>query len=411
MGKFIINGGVPLYGKVRVSGSKNSALPILFATLAVRGVSHIRSLPDIGDVRVALDILRSFGARIHQEGDVTEIDTRILNYASPPAEKLACLRASTYLIGAGLVRFGRVELPEIGGCNFSARPIDMHLDTVRAFGGSVDSSALELPSPHGAKICFLKRSVGATVNALILASGIPDESVIEGAACEPHIMNLVAFLRSAGAQIEYECGTFRVQGCELGGAEVTVGGDMIEAGTYLAAALVTGGRVKVSGIDPLELSSFTSLLCECGAECRTEPDGIIASGRLTRPSQVVTGAYPDFPTDLQPIIAPVLAHSGGKITDTVWCDRFGYLDELRRLGVSSRRLGNTAEIFPSEYKCATATAPDLRGGMALILAALGADGVSVIDSAHTVLRGYEAPEVKLRALGAEIEYVKNVNFF
>lgn len=406
MGKFIINGGVPLYGRVRVSGSKNSALPILFATLAVHGVSRIRSLPNIGDVRIALEVLAAFGARITRVGEVTEIDTRTLDYVSPPAEKLACLRASTYLIGAGLIRFGRVELPEIGGCNFSARPIDMHLDTVRAFGGSVDGTSLELPSPHGAGICFLKRSVGATVNALILASGIPDESVIEGAACEPHIMNLVAFLRSAGARIEYECGTFRVRGCKLGDAEVTVGGDMIEAGTYLAAALVTGGRVKVSGVDTLELSSFIRLISESGAECRTEPDGITVSGRLARPCHVVTGAYPDFPTDLQPIIAPALAHSGGKITDTVWCDRFGYLDELRRLGVSSRRLGNTAEIFPSEYKCATATAPDLRGGMALLLAALGADGVSVIDSAHTVLRGYEEPEVKLRALGAEIEYVQ-----
>lgn len=404
MGKFVINGGAPLFGRVKVSGSKNSALPIIFASLAVRGVSKIRGLPDIGDVRVALDVIRAFGAKVSRCRDLTELDTRTLTYTRPPKELLCLLRASTYLMGSGLVRFGRGSICEVGGCNFSARPIDMHLDAIRQFGGVIDGCTLTLDSPHGGHIRFMKRSVGATVNALIMASSIKGESLIEGAAVEPHIMDLVAFLRSAGALIEQSGNSFKVFGTDLSSGEVTVRGDMIEAGTYIAASLISGGRVSVSGVDPSELEPFLSVLSEGGAECSLRPDGITVSGALTRPVSITTAPYPGFPTDLQPIAAPLLARSGGRITDTVWRDRLGYLDELKSFGIASRRIDDGAEIFSSEITPAVAIAPDLRGGMALLLAALSADGFSVIDSAETVLRGYEDPIKKLSSLGAEIEY-------
>ena len=404
MGKFVINGGIPLFGRVNVSGSKNSALPLIFASLTVRGVSRIHGLPDIGDVRIALEIIRAYGAKITQCGEITEIDTRELKYTDPPAKQLCLLRASTYLMGAGLVRFGKGRICEVGGCNFSARPIDMHLDAVRAFGGVVSGCDLSLNDPHGAHIRFMKRSVGATVNALIMAASIEGESVIDGAAVEPHIMDLVAYLRSAGAVIEQTGASFIVRGAELHGAEVAVRGDMIEAGTYIAASLISGGRVKVCGVDITELEPFLSVLAESGAECSVHTDGITVTGALDRPVSIITAPYPGFPTDLQPIIAPLLARSGGKITDTVWRDRLGYLDELGKFGIASRRLGDGAEVFASEIHSATASSPDLRGGMALVLAALSSDGVSVIDSAETVLRGYEKPVEKLRVLGAEIKY-------
>ncbi len=406
MGKFVINGGAPLFGRVRVSGSKNSALPLIFASLTVRGISKIYGLPDIGDVRVALDVIRAYGAKVSRAGDCTLIDATELNYVTPPAEQLCLLRASTYLMGAGLVRFGRGEISEVGGCNFSSRPIDMHLDAIRAFGGDISACTLSLHTPRPAHIRFNKRSVGATVNALIIASGIPGESVIEGAAVEPHIMDLVEFLRSGGAHIRRDGHTFSVEGTELKGAEVTVRGDMIEAGTYIAAAVVCGGRITVSGVDREELSPMLTLLSEGGVECSVGPLGITVSGAPTRAINIVAEPYPGFPTDLQPIMATVLSRAGGHITDTVWQDRLGYLSELRKFGIASRPSGAGAEIFPSELHSAVAAAPDLRGGMALILAALGADGVSIIESGRTVLRGYENPMGKLTALGAEIKYAE-----
>lgn len=404
MGKFIINGGAPLFGKVAVSGSKNSALPIIFATLIARGVSVIENIPDIGDARVATDIVRLFGASVIAEGNRTTVDTSEVEYTSVPATLLRQLRASTYLLGSSLVRFSKAEIQGFGGCNFSPRPIDMHLDAIRAFGGVIDGANIITKGLKCADITFAKRSVGATVNALLLAAGTEGESHISGVALEPHIMTLIDFLRSAGAEISLSGDSMTVRGGALHGGTVAIGGDMIEAGTYLTASLVTGGSVRVGGASSDELSSFIDALGHGGAEfvCR---GGIMSvCGAMCRPVNICTAPYPGFPTDLQPVVAPLLSRSGGKIIDTVWKERFGYLEQLSRFGISSRRIGNCAEIFVSEPKPSTAVATDLRGGIALILAALAADGVSVIHSAETVLRGYERLVPKLTALGAEIEY-------
>ncbi len=403
MGKFRINGGIPLFGTVRVSGSKNAALPVIFATLIARGVSVIENVPDIGDVRVALKIIEGLGAKISLNADTAIIDTSELEYSVPPLELTSSLRASTYLLGSSLARFGRVEICPFGGCNFSLRPIDMHLDAVRSFGGEISGLEISAKGLSAADISFGKRSVGATVNSLLLAAACNGKSTIRGAAIEPHIMTLIDFLRSLGAKIENSGDTLTVTGGALHGGRVRLGGDMIEAGSYIAASLITGGRVCIVGADPFELTAFISALSSGGAVISAD-NGMLVAERAPSAYVTLTAApYPGFPTDLQPIVAPLLYRYGGRITDTVWQDRFGYLLSLSRFGIASRRIGNSADIFPSELRPATVTAPDLRGGMALVLSALATDGVSEIEGAETILRGYSSLAEKLSALGAEIE--------
>lgn len=407
MGSFIVRGGAALYGRVRVSGSKNAALPIIFASLITNGISKIHNLADIGDVRVALKIIEAYGARVTRMGYTTLIDTRELFYTDPPEREVASLRASTYLLSSSLARFGRAKICNFGGCNFGPRPIDMHLSALVSHGAKVENGELLAKELYPSEIDFHIRSVGATVNAIIAAAGTHGESIIRGIAEEPHIMTLISYLKSAGAEIELFGDTLTVSGGELIGGEVTVEGDMIEAGTFIAASIMTGGKISVSGANPEHLLSFTEQLSLSGVAINTDTS-ITAYGRPRAPMSFIAAPYPAFPTDLQPVTAPLLAHSGGTLTDTVWQTRFGYLTELSKFGITSRRLGNTAEIFPSEIKAAEVCAPDLRGGAALLLAALAADGESIIHSAELVLRGYENLEEKLTLLGAEIEYLSDM---
>lgn len=405
MGKFIIHGGRRLTGEVRVSGSKNAALPIIFASLITHGVSEIHNLPDISDVRCALMIAKSFGARISVRDGVAIIDTRALEYVTPPIELVSSLRASTYLIGAGLVRFGRAELLPFGGCNFAKRPIDIHLSAAESFGATIDGDALSASRLHPASIDLPKKSVGATVNALIMAAGAEGESRIKGHAIEPHVLTLIDYLRSAGALIEPIGDELRVVGRELRGGHVSVPGDMIEAGTYLAASLITGGDVAVSGFVTSELDSFLEPLARAGVEVKRGADWIRLSRSPSRDMHIVTEAFPGFPTDLQPILAAIMARfRGGSIRETVWQGRFGYLSELAKLGVSYSLDAYGAIIHPSRPSSGIIRATDLRGGAAGILLALAADGVSEIRSGELVLRGYERPVEKLSSLGARIFY-------
>ncbi len=407
MGKFVIKGGKPLFGKVNVSGSKNGALPIIFATLATRGVSIIENVPDIGDVRAAISIIKCFGAECEFSPGRLRVDTRRVNYATPPEELISSIRASTYLLGATLAGFGRAEIRCYGGCNFSLRPIDMHIDAMRAFGGEIDGAKISAKKLTPAKIEFKKCSVGATVNSLILAASTEGESEICGIATEPHILCLVEYLRSAGAKIEIKDNTAYVGGTKLHGGKVKILGDMIEAGTYIVASLISGGAVSVSGVPRTELNSFLSPLTASGIQVFEDSRGILARGKPSGKMDILTAPYPGFPTDLQPIIAPLLSFSGGRIVDTVWGERLGYLRGLSDFGIAYRLTSGGAEIFPSEIKNANTRASDLRGGAALILAALAADGESVIENAEHILRGYENPKEKLSLLGAEIEYIVN----
>ena len=406
MGKFIVKGGVALSGEIAVSGSKNAALPILFATLLTRGRSRLCGIPDIGDVRVAIELLRGFGAEVYSlDGELT-VNTECLSYSRPDDALVSKIRASTYLLGASLARFGIAELQPFGGCGFQTRPIDLHILACKSFGASLACNKMISHGLVGAHIRFPKVSVGATVNALLLAATAKGVSVIENYAREPHISSLIAFLRSSGADITVTDEAITVVGGELHGGEVTVEGDPIEAGSYAALSLLTGGNIRVKGIEPEALSSFLMPLCRAGAEVDLT-DGIRLYGRLGREAEIIASPHPGFPTDLQPIASTLLAAgSGGIIEDRVWQGRFGYLAALAPFGVSFSTYPSSARIFRSELRAADTVAPDLRGGAAALLIALLTEGESRISSAETVERGYENIEKKLRSLGADIEAVK-----
>jgi len=404
MKKITLRGGKPLCGEISVSGSKNAALPIIFACILTNGVSEIKNLPHIGDTRVALELLRLFGAEVWETDGVTHIDTRRLSYASPDRELVSKIRASTYLLGSCLARFGRCPLLPFGGCNFAKRPIDMHIDACLALGGRLQDGEITAERLVGGKIVFDKKSVGATVNAILLASTAEGKTIIQGGASEPHIDSLINFLISCGAHIDRIGDELHIEGRELHGGEVTIIGDMIEAGTYLAAGLITNGNVKVTNCPIDDMDAVFEAITKLGATLLINENSVAAAleKRGSRVSVFAT-PYPGFPTDLQPIFAPLLAaFSGGDITDTVWQTRFGYLETLSSFGVKYKLKGNSAKIYPSTIKNAIASAPDLRGGMACLLAALKATGKSEIYSAETILRGYENLEEKLRALGADI---------
>lgn len=407
MQKILVCGGRPLCGRIRVSGSKNAALPIIFATLITSGISHLENVPDIGDVQVAIELIEKLGARVSREKSTLTVDTRELSFCDPPVSLTSSIRASTYLLGAMLSRFGLFHTGEFGGCNFSPRPIDMHIDAARAFGASYDGRTLFANRLHGAEIHFSKVSVGATANALIMAFSAEGESVIYGGAREPHILNLIDYLRSTGAKIDIYEDRITVLRGKLGGGDVRIIGDMIEAGTYLSAGLMTDGEVTVEGFCPDELSPFTTALISLGALVRAQADSIsVASGDRYRFTSVIAEPYPAFPTDLQPIVAPLMARRlGGLIVDRVWRERFGYLDSLRLFGVISHAHDGYALIEGSSLHPARTSATDLRGGAAALITALAADGESEIDNAKIIHRGYESLEEKLAQLGAKIKII------
>ena len=409
MEKIIIKGGISLYGEVGIGGSKNAALPVLFSTLIARGVSKIHNVPDILDVRVTLEILENFGARIQRNGNTLIIDTSVLHYTEPSCSHVTKIRASTYLIGASLARFGKVKISDFGGCAFAKRPIDLHLLAAERFGASITGDMLYAEQIRGTEIEFSKCSVGATANALILASAARGESRIIGYAKEPHILCLIDFLRSMGAKITLSDTHLTVIGGELSGGECSIIGDMIEAGTYLAAGLLTDGAVSVRGVSVSDMAAFCDTLRDMGAEVVESEESISARrGDFCRYVKVTAEPYPAFPTDLQPIMAPLIAvFAGGEIYDRVFPTRFGYLDSLSAFGIAFQRHNGGVIIEKSRIIPAAATAPDLRGGAACIITALAAYGESAILSPEIIMRGYESPIEKLNALGADATIVSD----
>jgi UDP-N-acetylglucosamine 1-carboxyvinyltransferase len=407
MEKLTVRGGRPLNGTVRVSGSKNAALPLIFATVLTESVCVIENVPMIRDVEMSLEILTSMGAQASLAANGTlEISTENMRPILPPAHLVCALRASTYLMGAMLGRFGLAFVQNFGGCNFSPRPIDMHLLAAQMLGATLENNGLFAPSGlKGTVIPFQKASVGATVNALLMAARAQGRTVIENAASEPHVENLISFLRSMGASITRLGSALTVEGSALRGGRATVVGDMIEGGTYLLSGLATGGAVSVEGCDPAHLSSFLSLLRQGGAFVKSEGGRISVSGRLIAPIVIKTAPYPGFPTDLQPQTALVGAlHGGGVVTETVFPMRFGYLNALADMGLSYVKNGSVAYLFPSRLHAGAVMAEDLRGGAALVLAALSAEGESEIYGASKILRGYENITEKFSSLGASINF-------
>lgn len=403
MSDFIVNGGRKLFGDVYIDGSKNAALPIIFATVAIKGISRIENLPDIDDVDIAFRIVESFGAKIFRDGSRAVIDTRELHYTDPPEELVSSIRASSYLIGACLSRFGRARIRRFGGCNFENRPIDMHICAAVSLGASLSLGELTAPRLVGADIIFDKISVGATVNALILASGAVGRSRIYGYAKEPHVISLADFLRKSGAEITIFDEYIEVIGGELSDSSAYIIPDMIEAGTYILISLATGSSLRICGADTLHLGSFFDFLRPLRVNIEASDGCVSVDGVPTGTANIVTAPYPGFPTDLQPQSAALIsAFGGGRIEEGVWKGRFGYLKSLANFGVRYTLYDGYAEIRPSKLHPANATCPDLRGGAAILICALIAEGRSRISGASLIKRGYGNIIKKLRGVGADI---------
>ena len=420
MAIYEISGGTPLMGNVTISGAKNAAVAILPATLLVKGKCRIENVPDISDVRILLSILESMGATVtKEEAGVVTIDCASIHEGEPDPALVKKMRASYYIMGAMLGRFGRSHVALPGGCSFASRPIDQHIKGFKALGAAVTETdeyvAME-PGPDGLKgnrISLDVVSVGATVNIMLAACMLPGQTVIENAAKEPHIVDLANFLNTMGAHIT-GAGTDTVK---IWGVEALQGGcyaiipDQIEAGTYMAAAAATGGDILVKNVIPKHMDCITSKLAEMGAKITNYDDCIRvqSTGKLTG-ATVKTRPYPGFPTDMQAQICVCMALAGGvsKLTESVYETRFfGYCSELEIMGAEIHIDGKTATVYGKDsLHGATVRARDLRAGAALVIAGLAAEGTTRVENIHYVERGYERLIEKLTALGAKIRRVE-----
>ena len=420
MTKYIVQGGTPLFGEVEISGAKNAAVAIIPDALLVDGVCRIENIPQISDVTLCLKILENLGANIRSINRHTvEIDCRHIHSTRTNYDLARRIRASYYLIGALLGRFGQAEVAMPGGCNFGGvRPIDQHVKGFTTLGAKVTveggfiRAATETGRLKGANVYLDVVSVGATMNimmAAVMAEGI---TVIESAAKEPHIVDLANFLNSMGANIRGAgTDTIKIHGVErLTGGSYAIIPDQIEAGTYMAAVAATGGQVLVKNIIPKHMDCITAKLVEMGVEVEENEDTLLVrrSGKLQR-TNVKTLPYPGFPTDMQPQITAVLTLAEGTslVTESVWSSRYRYVDELKRMGAKIQVDDKTAVVEGVEYLTgAPIQASDLRAGAALVIAALAAKGRSEITQVHYIERGYEDIVSKLQALGADIQSVE-----
>ena len=419
MTKYIVQGGKPLFGEVEISGAKNAAVAIIPAALLVDGICRIENIPQISDVTLCLKILEDLGAGIRcinrhtVELDCSRIRTTRTNY-----EMSRKIRASYYLIGSLLGRFGEAEVAMPGGCNFGGvRPIDQHVKGFAALGakvsvegGFIHASAGE-QGLRGANIYLDVVSVGATMNIMMAAVMAKGVTVIENAAKEPHIVDLANFLNSMGANIRGAgTDTIKIDGVDrLRGGSYAIIPDQIEAGTYMACVASAGGEVLVQNVIPKHLDCITAKLLEMGVEVEERDDAVLvrSNGRLQR-TNVKTQPYPGFPTDMQPQIAAALCIAEGTsvITEGVWDNRYKYVDELRRMGAQIQVDGKVAVVEGVERLTgAPVSACDLRAGAALIVAGLAAEGNTEIDSVQHIERGYEDIVRKLSAIGADIRVV------
>lgn len=428
MEKLLINGGTPLKGDVTIGGAKNAIVAIIPATLLVEGKCIIENVPNINDVSVIMGILAQLGAETKWLDETTiEIDCSSVNSCRATFELVNKMRASYYLMGALLGRFKHAIVSYPGGCNFGSRPVDQHLKGFRAMGVEVNECnsyldpatgklmdgyyELETEQLVGGQIFFDVVSVGATINIMLAAVRADGITIIENAAKEPHIVDLANFLNSMGAHIK-GAGTdvIKIKGVpELHGGTYSAIPDYVEAGTYMLMAAATKGEVMINNVIPKHLESITSKIREVGGQVVEYDDAVFVKGpKRVHSARVKTLPYPGFPTDLQPLAGTLLAVGQGTsfLTEAVWDNRFQYVEELNRFGSKITVNGNTAVIEGVEnLHSARAKCTDLRGGAAMVMAALMANGTSEIHNLIHVDRGYENFEEKLRALGADIRRV------
>lgn len=418
MEQYIIKGGTPLVGEVEIGGAKNAALAILAAAIMTDETVLIDNLPDVNDINVLLEAISGIGASVQRvDRHTVRINGAGIGDLSIEYDYIKKIRASYYLLGALLGKYRRAEVALPGGCNIGSRPIDQHLKGFRALGAEIEIEhgkiVAEAEELHGTHLYFDVVSVGATINVMMAAALAEGQTILENVAKEPHVVDVANFLNSMGANIK-GAGTdvIRIKGVpKLHKSEYSIIPDQIEAGTFMFAAAATKGDVTVLNVIPKHLEATTAKLEEIGCEVEEFDDAVrvVAKGRL-KSTHVKTLPYPGYPTDMQPQIGVTLALSEGTsvITESIFENRFKYLDELTRMGAIVKIEGNSATIEGVEkFSGARISAPDLRAGAALVIAGLATDGITIIDDIVYIQRGYERFEEKLRELGAVIERVKS----
>lgn len=416
MEQYIMKGGNPLVGEVIIGGAKNAALGILTAAIMTDDDVLIENLPDVRDINVMLEAIQEIGADVDRiDRHTVKINASNIGEVSVDDEYIRRIRASYYFIGALLGKYKSAQVPLPGGCNIGSRPIDLHLKGFRALGadisverGAVVAHAIDLVGAH---IYLDKVSVGATINVMMASTLAEGQTIIENAAKEPHVVDVANFLNSMGANIK-GAGTdiIRIRGVRrLHGTEYSIIPDQIEAGTFMCAAAITRGDVMVKNVIPKHLEAISAKLTEIGCEVIEFDDAVRVVGKpVQRHTNINTLPYPGFPTDMQPQITVTLALAKGTsiVTESIFENRFKYVDELARMGSNIKVEGNVAIIDGVKgFSGASVNAPDLRAGAALVIAGLAAEGYTTVDEIGYIQRGYECFEEKLRALGAVIEKV------
>ena len=416
MEQYVVKGGVPLRGEVSIGGAKNAALGILAAAIMTDETVTIENVPNVRDTRVLLQAIEGIGAKVkYIYNNTVQINGGSISDLNVEYEYIRKIRASYYLLGALLGKYKESNVALPGGCNIGSRPIDQHLKGFKALGAKVniDHGVVSAKAENlvGGHIYFDVVTVGATINLMMASCMAEGETILENAAKEPHIVDVANFLNAMGANIK-GAGTdvIRIKGVNrLHGCTYSIIPDQIEAGTFMMAAAATRGDIVIKDVIPKHLESITAKLLEMGCKLVEGDDWIrvIAEGEVGS-TNVKTLPYPGFPTDMQPHIAVALALAKGSsmVTESIFENRFKYVDELNRMGAKIKVEGNTAYIEGVEkFTSAQLSAPDLRAGAALVIAALAADGISQIDDIEYIQRGYEDFEGKLSALGAIIAKV------
>ena len=416
MEQYVIKGGIPLNGEVEIGGAKNAALAILAAANMTDETVYIDNIPDVRDINAMLEAMEGIGTKVERlDRHTVTVNGSGLENCIVENESMKRIRASYYLLGALLGKYKKAQVPLPGGCNIGSRPIDQHLKGFKAMGAATRIEhgfiIAEAEKLHGAHIFLDMVSVGATINIMMAASMADGNTIIENAAKEPHVVDVANFLNSMGASIK-GAGTdvIRIKGVKsLHRTEYSIIPGQIEAGTFMFAAAVTGGNVVLRNVIPKHLEATSAKLLELGCEVHEYDDAVrvISHGRLQN-THVKTMPYPGFPTDMQPQIAVSLALAEGTsiVTESIFENRFRYVDELARMGASIKVEGNVAVISGVEkFTGARVSAPDLRAGAALVIAGLAAEGITIVDDIYYIERGYENLDQKLRRLGAQIEKV------
>ncbi len=418
MDKIVIEGGKPLNGDVKISGAKNSALPILFSTLLAEGEHKLSNVPNLADINFSLKILEALGAKtVFSNNEVSvEIGKTLETYA--PYDLVRKMRASILTLGPLLSRFGNAKVSLPGGCAIGNRPIDLHLDALKKMGAEIEVSEgyvhAKCKRLKGAKIFFEFPTVGGTENILMAATLAEGETVIENAAREPEIEDLGNYLIAMGAEISgLGASTIKIQGREsLKASNHKVIADRIEAGTFVVAALMTKGKIEIQNIVPKHLSSFIEKIKETGAVIEVGESSLTVDGSNTKnlsPVKIVTAPYPGFPTDLQAQMMTLLTHAKGTsyIEENIFENRFMHVQELVRLGADISASTKSARVNgPSNLKGAPVMATDLRASASLVVAGLAAQGTTTVNRVYHLDRGYDNIEEKIRDLGGKISREK-----